>query len=174
MLAVRIVLFDLEQLHKVTAIKRINFLNFSTENSRETQGWPIPVLGIYCHYSVWPSSLSCKFHDVVEVINMGGVHDEGVSNATQCSVIPKPAAASQSHKTPTSAATAVSKLRIPTATSGIRTKTAANNHNRHTSQDNKVAVVEMQQNVTRQTTNRSEEKILVRQWYFNIVRINRR
>ena len=122
----------------------------------------MPFFGIFCHHSVW-SSFLCKFRDVAEVINAGGGHDEGMSNVTKCSVTPKPAAASHTSKNPTSAATAVSKLRIPTAAAGIRTKTAANNCNRHKSQDSsKVAIVEMHQNSTRQITNKSQEKILVR------------
>ena len=121
------------------------------------------LFGIFCHHSVW-SSFLCKFRDVAEAINTGGGHDEGMINVTKCSMTPKPAAASHTPKNPTSVATAVSKLRIPTAASGIRTKTAANNCNRHKSQgSSKVAIVEMHQNSTRQITNKSQEKILVRQ-----------
>ena len=163
MLAVRIVLFYVELGHKETAVKKNKLPEFRWRKlflGREPQNGPCLSLGFF-HHSVW-SSFLCKFRDVAEVINAGGGHDEGMSNVTKCSVTRKPAAASHTSKNPTSAATAV-KLRIPTAASGIRTKTAANNCNRHKSQDSsKVAIVERHQNSTRQITNKSQEKILVR------------
>ena len=129
---------------------------------RGPQKWVLPFFGILCHHSVW-SPFLCKFRDVAEVISKGGGHDEGMSNVTKCSVTPKPAATSHTPKNPSSGATAVCKLRIPTAASGIRTKTAANHCNRNKSQDSsKVAIVDMQQNAKRQITNKSQEKILVR------------